>query len=191
MKRRWSVLLILSVFLGLFINLTLVFAGVESANKTCDSCTYSNGNVSITNISPSSGPISTIVTLEGAGFVSNDNLIFFDDKQLVGNYGMFWSSEDGKKIIFTVTGPSCQSPLGCAYMPLQPGNYSVYVQNINGISNKLTFAVNSQDDASMNNRLRCGDYICEGNESQYGTNNFCPQDCLDRGMIRREADNKF
>lgn len=105
--------------------------------------TSSNGSVSLSSITPSSGRIGTQIAIQGSGFSQYDNTVRF------GSGGtMHLPSYNGTTIYYTV--PQYLSPCdittsgACAlYLQLvTPGTtYPVSVSNSNGTSNAITFSV--------------------------------------------------
>lgn len=97
----------------------------------------------ISQLSPSSGPTSTQVTITGTGFTATNNIVYFD-RASISNL----NSSNGTSLTFTV--PS-GAPGGCGPTPtspcwsptvFQPGVfYKVYVSNANGNSNSANFFV--------------------------------------------------
>jgi IPT/TIG domain len=90
-------------------------------------------------LSPTSGPIGTLVTIRGTNFTSN-NLIQFRGAQASFAAGSPVPSENGTSLQFRVT--TCPShQLQCPGFYVPPGNYRVTVINANGTSNEATFAL--------------------------------------------------
>ncbi len=100
-----------------------------------------NGNISLSSISPTSGHIGTQVILTGSGF-TNDNTVHFG----IGGT-LHLPSYNGTTIYYTIPASVSACDLigyGCA-APSQvvlPGTYSMYVTNQNGTSQSVTFSVN-------------------------------------------------
>ncbi len=90
---------------------------------------------------PSSGPVGTVVRINGSGFTPSGNTIKFG----IG-YIKNLDSPDGKTLKFTVPDgfdlchPSGY-PCALAYPPVTPGEYKVSVLNAKGESNVLPFTV--------------------------------------------------
>ncbi|MFA6050318.1 MAG: IPT/TIG domain-containing protein [Candidatus Paceibacterota bacterium] len=98
--------------------------------------------ISISSLSPSSGPVGTTVTIYGSGFFG-DNKIFFDGSSITAQ-----NSPNGTSLTFTVpsyVSPYCPQGAYCALYAKQilPGTYNVQVKNNNGESNIVTFTVTS------------------------------------------------
>jgi len=113
--------------------------------------------IQINYLSPNSGPIGSMVTIVGSGFLSEDKLSFGNSS--LGSQTGTVSSADGKTIIFTIpseivpTGSGCVPPMYCvspAPRPVVPGSYDIYVTNANGTSNALSFIVASVSGGSIN-----------------------------------------
>jgi len=139
---------------------------VQNSNGTSSSITFTVTSTStndpvIESITPTSGPVGTTVTLGGNGFTA-DNIIHFGGgavahvaaspavfncpMQPVGSTG--GCGAYSQMLTFTVpqsVGPYCPPGAMCPmYLQLiTPGAYTVYVENSNGTSNKVTFAVTS------------------------------------------------
>ena len=101
------------------------------------------GNVYISSLSVSSGPVGTSVTIYGSGFDPVYNNVYFGNNPIpAGNVPSF---NNGTSITFTVPAsyrPNC-TPYNCypsnIYMGI--GTYPVYVTNARGTSNSLPFTV--------------------------------------------------
>jgi peptidoglycan hydrolase-like protein with peptidoglycan-binding domain len=117
-------------------------AGVESVTSTTVTVTGVAGTLALNSLSPTSGRVGTTITLNGSGF-TNDNIVHFGvgGSQLVPSYS-------GSAISYVV--PQYLSP--CSVTPsgsictqniqaVTPGSYPMYVQNGNGTTQTLTFAV--------------------------------------------------
>ncbi len=122
------------------------FGSITRAKFQSIGCGDTNRNISLSAISPSSGPAQTQVTIFGNGFVSNGNTVNFGGG-VIPNI----SSSNGTSLTFTV--PNSLNP-GCYYSSPQcliasqqvvPGNYPVSVTNINGTSNSVNFIVGSSN----------------------------------------------
>ena len=106
--------------------------------------------VSISSLSPASGPAGTQVTITGKGFSSSDNTVQFS-RNTISNL----NSGDGNTLTFIVpsfwaypcppNAPLCPGPIS----PNLPGQYPVYVTNSNGTSNNLTFTVTDASTAPV------------------------------------------
>lgn len=120
-------------------------------NKTTDKEVDTTKKVSITDISPTSGPIGTKITIKGSGFTTTGNVIHFglvtDTLNAMGTTYPNISSSNNI-IVFEVPArdnPMCpeSSPM-CpirASNPITPGAYNLLVSNSNGWSNVLVFRV--------------------------------------------------
>ncbi|MBV9159622.1 MAG: IPT/TIG domain-containing protein [Candidatus Kaiserbacteria bacterium] len=121
---------------------------VENSNGTSNAKTFTvtgetSGSARIDSISPSSGPVGTTVTLQGAGFSPNMILRFAEGS-------VPFNALSDSQLTFTVpesVGPYCAPQMMCAmYMRIvSPGTYDVYLQNTDGSwqSNKTSFTVAS------------------------------------------------
>lgn len=95
----------------------------------------------ITALSPSSGPVGTVVTITGTGF-TDSNVVHF----AIGGISNIPSSSNGTKLTFTVPssiGPYCKPDQACAlYLQLlNAGTYPVSVENNNGVSAATSFVI--------------------------------------------------
>jgi len=99
-------------------------------------------------IHPTSGPIGTIVQLEGSGFLSNGNVVKFGPGYLVD-----LPSADGRTLSFSVPEGHNQCPperLGLnepcreTYARVMPGDYQVSIVTRDNSSRPVTFRVTSQ-----------------------------------------------
>jgi len=97
----------------------------------------------IASLSPSSGPLGTLVTIKGANFTS-ENHIQFSDEQSQKSFnvlaGASIASESGTSLRFHVNTCPPNRPL-CPGFYVLPGLYKVKVINGNGASNEGTFAL--------------------------------------------------
>ena len=101
------------------------------------------GNVSISSLSISSGPVGASVTIYGSGFDPVYNNVYFGSNPIpAGNVPSF---NNGTSITFTVPSsfrPDC-TPYSCypsnTYMGV--GTYPVHVTNARGTSNSLPFTI--------------------------------------------------
>ena len=100
------------------------------------------GSITISQLSPSSGPVGSVITITGSGFTSTGNTINFGSG-VIPNI----SSQNGTSLTFTI--PSAQYP-ACYYTAPQclppivitsTGQYNVSVTNSNGTSNSQIFNV--------------------------------------------------
>src|SRR3989338_245621 len=108
-----------------------------------------SSGLSVSYLSPSSGPIGTQVTIVGSGFTSTGNKVIFVNLGTENNPTYSLNSYDGRTLTFTIpssdyyaclyTYPSCAIPQRLT----QPGSYSVSVMNPNGTSNSVNFTVTS------------------------------------------------
>ena len=112
--------------------------------------------VTVYSINPTSGPVGTTVDITGFGFTS-DNIIHFGGGDIAhvassGGIAIACTTDPNchpgirQTLEFTVpssVGPYCAPGMACPmYMQLvTPGTYTVYVENANGTSNKITFTV--------------------------------------------------
>jgi hypothetical protein len=96
----------------------------------------------LSSITPQSGPFKTRITLRGSGFDRARNLIYFDSGVVA-----VVPSADGRTIVFKLPDSSCPactfSTPACAApcRSLNPGKYSVSVQNSLGRSGSLPFTI--------------------------------------------------
>jgi hypothetical protein len=108
------------------------------------SITLTNPNSpTIISLSPSSGPVGTVITITGTGFLPNANQVYFGPDIVLRSVA---SSDQGKKITYKVTqlAKNCDpknKPIqgGCGQSLPKP--YAVSVQNSNGKSNEAIFTV--------------------------------------------------
>jgi hypothetical protein len=111
-------------------------------------------SITITSLSPSTGPIGTHVIVRGSGFTAADNTVSFTAMQIDGETpnepsviaGL--ASADHATVDFDVLAlwrPRCsylaQGPCPFARIPTAPGTYRVTVSNASGTSNGMTFTV--------------------------------------------------
>lgn len=101
----------------------------------------------ISNLSPSSGPVGTTVTVTGNNFTRYDNKINFAG---VNNAVTGIPSYNGTTLQFNIPGTPCAYGTYCAQVVLAPGTYPVSVSNPNGTSNSLNFVVTSQSTTTVN-----------------------------------------
>ncbi len=104
--------------------------------------------VSISKLSPASGPVNTQVTMSGKGFVKTGNIITLSGKNTDGTtttVTIKTDSSNGTTLTFTVPSkgplPKCPPNAMCVPPPIAPGNYSVAVTNPNGVSNTAAFTI--------------------------------------------------
>ncbi|KKW08479.1 MAG: Peptidoglycan-binding domain 1 protein [Candidatus Kaiserbacteria bacterium GW2011_GWA2_49_19] len=114
---------------------------VPIVNVSTPSYAYPNsGNVAISSLSVSAGPIGTSVTIYGSGFDPAYNNVYFGNTPIPGNV-----ASNGNSLTFTVPASfnSNCSGYGCYLMNqfINPGVYPVYVTNTRGTSNSLMFSV--------------------------------------------------
>ncbi|MEK7569242.1 MAG: IPT/TIG domain-containing protein [Patescibacteria group bacterium] len=103
-------------------------------------------------ISPSSTTPQTLVTITGSGFVGNNDIKFTSMSQpTIVAYACGARAKNNNTSILFSSGPSSQDPFvsdckggaGVKGIVLQPGLYNVSVINDNGISNSVSFTINS------------------------------------------------
>jgi hypothetical protein len=99
--------------------------------------------VNIIQLTPSSGPIGTVVTVTGSNFTSSGNYVLF------GSASVLASMVNANTLEFSV--PSTQpkycsqfAPCPGVMEPLPLGNYNVRVGNANGMSDVLHFTVTAE-----------------------------------------------
>ncbi|MEI6281007.1 MAG: peptidoglycan-binding domain-containing protein [bacterium] len=129
---------------------------IQSSLSVVVSSSYSNYTAPVIySMSPSYGPVGTLVTIYGNGFNNNNcnsnygvactnsfspNTINFGGTIIQNVY-----SYNGSNMTFTVpsSSNSCPAGLYCAavYMPMNPGIYPVSVTNANGTSSTINFTV--------------------------------------------------
>ncbi len=127
---------------------------VTNANGTSNPVNFliTNGGVasspSIYSLNPSGGSIGTVVTVNGTGFTSVNNIVHFSLNTSNGGFTSAYLpniSSNGASLTFTV--PS-HSSIACEYtapycypqdFSLPSGTYNVWVENSLGISNQLQF----------------------------------------------------
>jgi len=99
----------------------------------------------ITNISPTSGPIGTQITITGSGFTSTGNQINFDFS--ANSMGALWNSlnsSNGSTLSFTMpatNGYVCVVGPCPLTLSVNPGLHKISVTNANGTSNEVNFTV--------------------------------------------------
>lgn len=105
------------------------------------------GPLSIHSLLLSSGSIGDLVTIRGSGFTTTQNIVRFS-----GDYSRYLDSSDGVTLTFTIpaeldnchpSGNPCNEEQS---VPVTAGKFDVYVTNVNGESNILTFSVTDQSD---------------------------------------------
>lgn len=133
-------------------------AAIAGLSLACGSDVGPSGSaqaVVLENISPSSGPFGTAVTIRGSGFTANTNDVGFTNPKISyqGRHTAYLSglaSSDGKTLRFSLA-----DTLGaCAFSQLKTneaceaiglllpaGESEVFVVNENGRSNSVTFTV--------------------------------------------------
>jgi IPT/TIG domain len=91
-------------------------------------------------LTPDSGPVGTLIRIQGANFTS-DNVIQFRGAQASFAAGSPVSSdENGTRLQFRLSNcPSYEPQCPGFYIP--PGPYTVTVNNINGVSNEVGFVL--------------------------------------------------
>jgi hypothetical protein len=92
----------------------------------------------ITALSPSSGFAGALVTIRGANFTSDNNLVLFRGQQK--RFGSRVGSEDGVTLRVRVNNCPSDRPV-CPGYYIAPGVYAVTVINDNGSSNEAAFSV--------------------------------------------------
>lgn len=100
--------------------------------------------LSISRLSPASGPIDTQITITGKGFTPTGNAVTSNNLQLAGNL----SSSNGTTLRFAFpssAGAYCPKGQACPmyFLQLTPGVYPLSVINSNGTSNAITFTATS------------------------------------------------
>ncbi|MFZ2149829.1 MAG: IPT/TIG domain-containing protein [Minisyncoccia bacterium] len=89
---------------------------------------YFNDPLSITSVTPLTGPVGTVVTINGSGFSQSGNKVSFKSSPIQNI-----NSTDGSSIVFTV--PSSVTPLGLTKPEaVKQGVYSFFVTNSKGKS---------------------------------------------------------
>jgi hypothetical protein len=111
--------------------------------------TITQGQVRLTGIFPSSGYPGTSITLYGSGLTQSGNIVHFDMQDgrnsayLPNNYAsngsLAFVAPQSTSVSCFYTNPQCYM----ASFTLQPGTYQVWVENANGLSNKVTFVLYS------------------------------------------------
>lgn len=98
-------------------------------------------------ISPSAGPVGTVITISGSRFNSTANIVHFGS-----SYTNTLNSPDGTTLQFTVPNDlGCPDAISvgsaCVYgssFPVLPGKYGLWVTNVNGQSKTVTFTVTKE-----------------------------------------------
>ena len=136
---------------------------VRNTNGTSNSLTYTVTSVVntqntpvISSLSPTSGPVGTVVTITGAGFTATGNTIAFKggptNSSLIANVT---SSANGTMLQFTVPTNATAPTVACIPIPgsigtsggpscpfaTTPGTYTVSVTDGNGTSNSTIYTV--------------------------------------------------
>ena len=93
----------------------------------------------IASLSPTSGPVGTLVTATGTGFTSENTVRFANAKHSFAA-GSPVGSSDGQRLQFRVTTCPSYAPM-CPGFVIVPGTYNVTVVNSAGSSNQATFTV--------------------------------------------------
>ncbi len=104
----------------------------------------------ITNLEPSSGAVGTEVTITGSGFTKTKNAVVLGPNDDMNGYVKNLESKNKRTIKFTIPdgldacSPEAEDngyPCSAAYPKVESGEYSIYITNENGESNKVTFEV--------------------------------------------------
>ena len=109
----------------------------------------------ISQLSPSSGPVGTMVIINGNGFTPSgedkrekrENEVYMEmSKNYTGYLGSFGASSDGKELRFTIpSGAGSCSPgkeiCTKEIISISPGDRKIYVKNTRGLSNVVVFTV--------------------------------------------------
>jgi peptidoglycan hydrolase-like protein with peptidoglycan-binding domain len=129
--------------------------GVCVSNTPTDSST--NQTVSVSSISPTTGPVGTSVTVNGSGFTSDNTVLMQGGVQCSRLNGCTFTSDagaivhvpstnNGTSLTFTI--PSRLNPI-CRYsIPpceaeswvVTPGSYNIFIKNANGTSSDLNIS---------------------------------------------------
>jgi hypothetical protein len=94
----------------------------------------------IASIAPDSGPVGTLVTLQGSNFTASNTV------DLTGNGRSFRldspaRSETGSRLQFRISTCPSYAPLCPTAFTISPGVYDVSVTNSHGTSNRVRFSV--------------------------------------------------
>jgi hypothetical protein len=130
--RNWSIR-------GLLVTIT-VFSAVAVA---CTSASEPSGQtgITVTGITPTSGPVGALVTISGSGFAAKNNTVKFGTGYIRG------LDSDGTTLRFTVPeglelcGPDSTGPCQGAFPQVKPGEYDVAVVTRDGSSGRTKFTV--------------------------------------------------
>lgn len=125
-----------------------------TAGSACSSHQVSPNDVTptVSAMNPSSGPIGTIVQLEGSGFLANGNVVKFGPGYLVD-----LRSDDGRTLRFSVPEGhnlcppehlGLNEPCRDIYPRVMPGDYPVSIVTAKTSSRSTTFRVTSQKDGA-------------------------------------------
>jgi hypothetical protein len=103
------------------------------------------GPVILQSISPAEGAIGSSVTLYGSGFTES-NTVLLDGNVAVSDASLTSFTNGHQSIVFTIPSsihPDCKPREACPmYVRLvNNGEYSVVVENANGVSNALSYTV--------------------------------------------------
>ncbi len=95
----------------------------------------------LSSLSPNRGPVGSVILLRGKGFAETANIVHFGP----GGQANLSSAKGGTEISYTIpaaVGP-CDLIVGCMgpSRRVVPGPYPIYVSNVRGDSNNLTFEV--------------------------------------------------
>ena len=126
------------------------FTSSPNSIPTATSTATNPSIIKISALSPTSGPVDTIVTITGSGFTPTGNKIMFGNLGSENNPSYDLSSADGKTLVFNVPSSNyyaCEASSPPCYPPniiTQPGTYTVSVINANGSSNSQNFIVTQE-----------------------------------------------
>jgi hypothetical protein len=113
----------------------------------------STGTPAITGVSPSSGPVGTLVTVTGSGFTSSNNAVLFQGGPTTSSVISGLGSSNGTQLQFTVPAVANAPTVlcvvqGCSFTTTA-GLYSISVSNANGASNTQQFTVTAGSGSNL------------------------------------------
>ena len=114
---------------------------------------YGYGRPHINSLSVSYSGVTPVITLQGIGFASTNNTVYF------GNQAISGISSNGIQLSFNV--PS-----------VIPGNYTIYLTDSYGTSNSMSYTVGNNNNGSSNCYLINNTYQCNCIPVAYNSTNY-------------------